>query len=580
MNDDNLIYVSYSHKDRKWLNKLKQTAAVTGLNFWDDSQISAGALWREETQKAMNRARAALLLISPDYLASDIATKTELNVFLESAKRGDLILLWLPIRPSLAMNTPLADYQALWEPKKPLANLAPAELESALTKVVAGMVEIMEKPLSRTESIPGRKPGPGEAPFLELVSLSLENIRCFKQLDLDFRPEGETVKRMIVLGDNATGKTTVLRALALGLCEETAATVLVNHTPGPFIREGSETGTILVTLRDPVNGKSYEIKTRLRKKSGSEEVRQIPEPEPFPWPHVFVCAYGTNRAQPAQDPADTYRHQDAVQALFDYDAKLLNPELVLLRQPPHVRGIMEEKLRKMMMLEAPPDDEEYNPSLVTIRGPWGRKPIEVLSDGYRSSAQWIIDLLGRQVLARGTRNIENPSGIVLIDEIDQHLHPRWQRAFFSILKKQFPNIQFIATTHSPVMAATLGGLEDAARERVIHLTETGDGIEKKEARLRGLSSDQVLASEAFNYIVQSGDDELNSLLAEASQLASLEEGRTEDQEQRYQRVLAVIQEVLEEEGETRVERDARRFFYERLQQRVEELKKALTGADR
>jgi predicted ATP-binding protein involved in virulence len=55
----------------------------------------------------------------------------------------------------------------------------------------------------------------------------------------------------------------------------------------------------------------------------------------------------------------------------------------------------------------------------------------------------------------GDEAISNSKGVVLIDEIDQHLHPRWQRRIVGDLKRVFPNIQFIATTHSPFIVQSL-----------------------------------------------------------------------------------------------------------------------------
>ena len=86
--------------------------------------------------------------------------------------------------------------------------------------------------------------------------------------------------------------------------------------------------------------------------------------------------------------------------------------------------------------------------------------LKELSEGYRSIIIFVCDLLIKlsQSCAEGN-DVFQEHGVVLIDEIDQHLHPRWQLTIVKKLRNLFPNIQFIMTTHSPVIV--LGSSEDA-----------------------------------------------------------------------------------------------------------------------
>jgi len=90
-----------------------------------------------------------------------------------------------------------------------------------------------------------------------------------------------------------------------------------------------------------------------------------------------------------------------------------------------------------------------------------------LSDGYRSIFALIVDLLRWLEMLRS--DIEIPlneaSGVVLIDEIDTHLHPKWQREIGFWLTKLFPNMQFIVTTHSPFVAMAAGKYALALKEK-------------------------------------------------------------------------------------------------------------------
>jgi hypothetical protein len=97
-------------------------------------------------------------------------------------------------------------------------------------------------------------------------------------------------------------------------------------------------------------------------------------------------------------------------------------------------------------------------------------PMTALSHGYQSTIAWIADLIGHIVLeANGPIEPDEMQGIVLIDEIDLYLHPTWQVALIAALRETFPRIQFIATTHSPLVLAGMHPTE------IVRLRFTDDG---------------------------------------------------------------------------------------------------------
>jgi predicted ATP-binding protein involved in virulence len=86
------------------------------------------------------------------------------------------------------------------------------------------------------------------------------------------------------------------------------------------------------------------------------------------------------------------------------------------------------------------------------------EPFAALSDGYRNMVAMVADLAWRAVTLNpglGRRACELIHGTVLIDEIDQHLHPVWQRQVVADLRRTFPGVQFLATTHSPQVVASV-----------------------------------------------------------------------------------------------------------------------------
>ncbi len=102
-------------------------------------------------------------------------------------------------------------------------------------------------------------------------------------------------------------------------------------------------------------------------------------------------------------------------------------------------------------------DERFE---VLIRTPTGLVPIEALSDGFRSVFVIVTELLFRLSLTTDDPNrLVQQEAVCLIDEIDAHLHPRWQERALPGLRELFPNVQFIATTHSPIVVSTVAPSE-------------------------------------------------------------------------------------------------------------------------
>ena len=100
----NKIFISYSHKDEKWKNRLAKQLNVlqmqAELDVWDDRRIRAGDDWYDEIKKAINDADAAVLMISADFLTSDFILKEEVPVLLQRRSKEGMNVFPLIVRPS------------------------------------------------------------------------------------------------------------------------------------------------------------------------------------------------------------------------------------------------------------------------------------------------------------------------------------------------------------------------------------------------------------------------------------------------------------------------------------------------
>ena len=119
------VFISYSHKDKKWLGELethlKPYLRNRTITSWSDQQIAPGSEWFTEIQVALANSKIAVLLVSPDFFASDFIHEHELGPLLKKADQDGVKILWLPVRDSAYKQTPLSNYHAVIDPVKPLA---------------------------------------------------------------------------------------------------------------------------------------------------------------------------------------------------------------------------------------------------------------------------------------------------------------------------------------------------------------------------------------------------------------------------------------------------------------------------
>jgi hypothetical protein len=144
-----LIFISYSHKDRKWLDTLKSFLTLLEDNGnvrpWDDTKITPGEPWRAAIDEALAGASIAVLLVSQDFIASKFIQKVELPQLLEHRANGRLEVLWIPVRPSTYEHTPLSEIQALCDTGKTLVGFDDVERERELVAIYGKLRAACEK---------------------------------------------------------------------------------------------------------------------------------------------------------------------------------------------------------------------------------------------------------------------------------------------------------------------------------------------------------------------------------------------------------------------------------------------------
>ena len=143
-----LIFVSYSHADQPWLDRLRihlrPLERDRTIDYWDDGKIRPGTVWRDEIRSAIQKARVAVLLISADFLASDFVAADELPPLLAAAADRGTLILPLLISPCRFMKIPsLSRFQSINSPSQPLIGLARAESEAMFVKLADAIEDAM-----------------------------------------------------------------------------------------------------------------------------------------------------------------------------------------------------------------------------------------------------------------------------------------------------------------------------------------------------------------------------------------------------------------------------------------------------
>jgi hypothetical protein len=432
-----------------------------------------------------------------------------------------------------------------------------------------------------------------KAAFGYFYSMGVRNVRCFgPEQILDLHTEDDRVaKWTVILGDNGVGKTTLLQCLhaleplAMDLEPGTLAGTVArssywttwgrtNRTPHDVLaRERSaatelradiavdshlgQTPSSRITFRE-----SWQANRRAGRQYSSLELT------------MFACGYGASRKPGAE--AQASQASDNAITLFDEQATLLNAEKWFLdsdyaaaRMNSEDARARSEKIRETLIKLLPDiDDLEVvgldlqtpDPAL-RAHTPYGWVRVGDLSLGYRTLMAWVIDFAAR-MFARYPDS-ENPlaePAVCLVDEIDLHLHPTWQRKLIDFLDQRFPNTQFIVTAHSPLVV-------QAAEHANIAVLRRHDGddfvtIHNDLDAVRGWRVDQILTSDLFG-LDGSRSPHVNELLRERAVI--LGQSKLDEANERR---LAEINALLDDApGETRADQDAWRLirqFAERL----------------
>ncbi len=347
------------------------------------------------------------------------------------------------------------------------------------------------------------------APWL-LRSLEVRSVRNVEHVLLKFDRSLRPGQWLFLVGENGAGKSSLLRAICLALCSDAAANALLGYlsADAPTIRRGSDTARVELTGGWPVPPRVVRRAERL------EQVEARLEFSP-----PFLVAYGARRGSAAGGTTENVMREldnpvAAVATLFDERSPVISAQVWLTDEADAAEraGSGSERDAFLRAVERAlagflPGGAEANSMEVTGEGVWvtgpqvgTHTPLAALSDGYLTTLGWTVDFIARWAAEARRRGLpvdgefaQRMAGVVLVDDIDVHLHPRWQYTLVDDLSRTFPQLTFVVTTHNPL---TLLGAEEGE----VHLVRQGaEGVvEVRQIDIPlGMDVDQILTGEWF-----------------------------------------------------------------------------------
>jgi len=397
---------------------------------------------------------------------------------------------------------------------------------------------------------------------MQISRIRLRNIRAFREMDLDLRDKGGSPRlRTLIIGRNGTCKTTLLRSIVLGLCDATDATALLKEHIGGMVSEGARLGEIEIEMMPPEGGDPILLRQVIERQGEDKEGALAPIDRRASR-QPFVCAYGAGRFGIGSETGREYRIADSAFTLFNYRQTLMDTELTLRRlqdflgSAKYERTLMGIKRALSLPAEAeillPPGGgiELSSPAI-------GRRVrLDGWADGYRMTFTWLLDLYGWAMRADRINDDGFIEGIVLVDELEQHLHPSMQTEILPQLQAVLPRAQIFATTHSPLIA--LG----AKPAELVVLRREGDLVQVEEdvPNFSGYSAKDMLLDERL-FDTEAYGPEARLKISRYHELAAIpDERRSEAERQELRKLASEVREYgVAETDESAALREIRRL---------------------
>ena len=357
----------------------------------------------------------------------------------------------------------------------------------------------------------------GQAMYLK--SLKIERFRAFRRSEIRLHYPGAAASERhrypnvnVLLGNNGMGKSAALKAAAIALMSPIIGStgyrpfLLVRREAGRISEPAVVEAHVALTDQDLDGGgrtvpKRPVLGARISRRRTTETCEPYPKAVGPVWDAMyeessaafFFVGYGVSRTVESPDKADSSlrrrsRHlrYQRVAGLFEEQTTLMPLVAWLPRLVTLLKGLLPAGTDFRGL--TPDGDYAFRHRGIDV-------PFGALSDGFRAYIGWIGDFLYHvcHCCPEGTRLVDF-RGIVMIDEVDLHLHPEWQLLVLPTVSRALPLLQFVCTTHSPIVAGTV---ESANLFLVVPDGDSASVLARPEVEVHGLTADQILMSPHF-----------------------------------------------------------------------------------
>lgn len=372
-----------------------------------------------------------------------------------------------------------------------------------------------------------------------ITHVEIENFKALRKIAFalpEVVPDADQSPCMLLLGENAMGKSSVLEAMALAvigareadelnglLKDEEVSPMGLIHRPDPYLwDQTADHMRVQLDFLDTATPVLLEAGAGASRFDGAQDCAKV------------VLAYGPRRYFTSRKSRRLRAPAHRVRSLFDPMDMIANPIhwLATLDDPQFFAAA--RALREVLMLDDEDDFERdtdpKTPGQIYIWQNGQRVAMKDLSVGFKSIIAMVTDII-REMLYHFD-NLEFASGVVFVDEIETHLHPRWKMRIMTLLRRAFPKVQFIVTTHDPLC---LQGMYDG-EVFVLHRAPETDHVEPVSdlPSIRGMRAEQILTSEFFG--LGSTDPETDARLARYNYLAAQIEDLTKTEQSELERL--------------------------------------------
>lgn len=380
-----------------------------------------------------------------------------------------------------------------------------------------------------------------------LQQITISGFKALETITLDMPapPEAEEIaSALLILGENATGKSSLLEAIALGMLDHKSQSLL-NLTPQALLLNPRYMGGEFLPPREQAD-----VMLRFADSDGQEitrELRVTPDvmgslgPYPTGLP---VFAYGAYRHY--RDSERRWRDDITVRSLFHTDFLLSNPQKWLLGLSERRFDMVVQALRIVIgggfSIMQRDFDAEHCLVVIEEDGVSMRTPLTTVSSGFRTILALTCDVMRWLMRETGFRSLVQARGLVLIDEVEAHLHPRWKVTIMDGLRRAFPNMQFIVTTHDPLCLRGMRDGEVRVLQRVPGISADTDLPVLVETLtdlpdVTKLTVEQLLTSDLFD-LFDTDDAETGRAMAELADALQAQRDGKEVADARMKRLLS------------------------------------------